>query len=31
MAVADETLVELDLDGDPLDGPAPLARFAPIR
>lgn len=29
MAVADETLVELDLDGDPLDGPAPLARFAP--
>jgi DNA-binding transcriptional MocR family regulator len=28
MAVADETLVELDLDGDPLDGPPPLAAFA---
>ncbi len=29
MAVADETLVELDLDGDPLAGPPPLAGFAP--
>jgi DNA-binding transcriptional MocR family regulator len=29
MAVADETLVELDLDGDPLAGPPPLAAFAP--
>src|SRR6266567_4506761 len=29
VAVADETLVELDLDGDPLAGPAPLASFAP--
>jgi DNA-binding transcriptional MocR family regulator len=28
-AVADETLVELDLEGDPLDGPPPLASFAP--
>ncbi|WP_370946226.1 PLP-dependent aminotransferase family protein [Amycolatopsis sp. cg5] len=26
--VVDETLVELDLDGDPLDGPPPLAAFA---
>ncbi|SDI65616.1 DNA-binding transcriptional regulator, MocR family, contains an aminotransferase domain [Actinokineospora alba] len=25
--VVDETLVELDLDGDPLDGPAPLPAF----
>jgi DNA-binding transcriptional MocR family regulator len=29
VAVADETLVELDLDGDPPAGPAPLAGFAP--
>jgi DNA-binding transcriptional MocR family regulator len=29
MAVADETMVELDLDGDPVDGPPPLAGFAP--
>jgi DNA-binding transcriptional MocR family regulator len=29
LAVADETLVELDLDGDPLTGPPPLAAFAP--
>lgn len=28
-AVADETLVELDLDGDPVAGPPPLASFAP--
>ncbi|UJW33811.1 PLP-dependent aminotransferase family protein [Saccharothrix sp. AJ9571] len=28
-AVIDETLVELDLEGDPLDGPPPLGRFAP--
>ncbi|WP_104481905.1 PLP-dependent aminotransferase family protein [Actinokineospora auranticolor] len=28
-AVVDETLVELDLDGDPLDGPPPMAAFAP--
>jgi DNA-binding transcriptional MocR family regulator len=28
MAVADETLVELDLDGDPVLGPPPLAGFA---
>ncbi|OZM70315.1 GntR family transcriptional regulator [Amycolatopsis antarctica] len=27
--VVDETLVELDLTGDPLDGPPPLAAFAP--
>ncbi|GLZ38282.1 PLP-dependent aminotransferase family protein [Actinokineospora sp. NBRC 105648] len=27
--VVDETLVELDLDGDPLDGPPPMATFAP--
>ncbi|RZS44652.1 GntR family transcriptional regulator [Herbihabitans rhizosphaerae] len=27
-AVVDETVVELDLDGDPLDGPPPLAAFA---
>ncbi|WP_370970230.1 PLP-dependent aminotransferase family protein [Amycolatopsis sp. cg9] len=26
--VVDETLVELDLEGDPLDGPPPLAAFA---
>lgn len=26
-AIVDETLVELDLDGDPTDGPAPLASF----
>ena len=26
--VVDETLVELDLEGDPLDGPPPLATFA---
>ncbi|SDZ44086.1 DNA-binding transcriptional regulator, MocR family, contains an aminotransferase domain [Amycolatopsis xylanica] len=26
--VVDETLVELDLDGDPLEGPPPLASFA---
>ena len=26
--VVDETLAELDLEGDPLDGPAPLAAFA---
>ncbi len=26
--VVDETVVELDLDGDPLDGPPPLAKFA---
>jgi DNA-binding transcriptional MocR family regulator len=29
MAVADETMVELDLEGDPVDGPPPLAGFAP--
>ncbi|HEX5407837.1 MAG TPA: PLP-dependent aminotransferase family protein [Pseudonocardiaceae bacterium] len=29
VAVADETLVELDLDGDPVFGPPPLAHFAP--
>lgn len=28
LAVVDETLAELDLDGDPLDGPPPLAAFA---
>ncbi|HEY8372123.1 MAG TPA: PLP-dependent aminotransferase family protein [Pseudonocardiaceae bacterium] len=27
-AVIDETLVELDLEGDPLDGPSPVAAFA---
>ncbi|NIH82935.1 MocR-like transcription factor YczR [Amycolatopsis viridis] len=27
-AVVDETFVELDLEGDPLDGPPPLAAFA---
>ncbi|OXM74189.1 MULTISPECIES: PLP-dependent aminotransferase family protein [Amycolatopsis] len=27
-AVVDETFAELDLDGDPLDGPPPLATFA---
>ncbi|PWW64107.1 MocR-like transcription factor YczR [Actinokineospora spheciospongiae] len=27
--VVDETLVELDLDGDPADGPPPMAVFAP--
>ncbi|GAB2996228.1 PLP-dependent aminotransferase family protein [Saccharothrix stipae] len=26
--VVDETVVELDLDGDPLDGPPPVAKFA---
>ncbi|MFE9744634.1 PLP-dependent aminotransferase family protein [Saccharothrix saharensis] len=26
--VVDETVVELDLDGDPLDGPPPMAKFA---
>lgn len=31
MAVADETMVELDLDGDPVGGPPPLATFAPDR
>ncbi len=28
-AIIDETLVEVDLDGDPLDGPPPMAGFAP--
>ncbi|SDC92710.1 aminotransferase-like domain-containing protein [Actinokineospora iranica] len=28
-AVVDETLVELDLVGDPVDGPPPMAAFAP--
>ncbi|GAA2783533.1 MocR-like transcription factor YczR [Crossiella cryophila] len=28
LALVDETLAELDLDGDPLDGPPPLAAFA---
>jgi DNA-binding transcriptional MocR family regulator len=27
-AVVDETVMELDLDGDPLDGPPPMAAFA---